>query len=188
MLSFDVTQSPFFPVVLGVRWLSTHDPNITWSTRSIVFDSEYCRYHCRMYSPIPPSLPPPAQPSFYYPVDGYRVYQPVRYYYVQNVYTPVDENVYPDHRLVDPTIEMIPGAHSIPSGHVYSLSEPEMAALRDFVARNVKDGLITPTIAQRSPSSPGEKGVETASFLRLPSSQQLHHPESVSSTLYSKFG
>ena len=43
VLSFDVTQSPFFPIVLGVRWLSTHDPNITWSTRSIVFDSEYCR-------------------------------------------------------------------------------------------------------------------------------------------------
>lgn len=147
VLSFDVTQSPFFPIVLGVRWLSTHDPNITWSTRSIVFDSEYCRYHCRMYSPIPPPLPPPAQPAFYYPVEGYRVYQPVRYYYVQNVYTPVDENVYPDHRLVDPNIEMIPGAHSIPSGHVYSLSESEMAALRDFVARHVKDGLITPTIA-----------------------------------------
>ncbi|NP_001278228.1 retrotransposon-derived protein PEG10 isoform 1 [Capra hircus] len=147
VLSFDVTQSPFFPIVLGVRWLSTHDPNITWSTRSIVFDSEYCRYHCRMYSPIPPLLPPPTQPVFYYPVEGYRVYQPVRYYYVQNVYTPVDENVYPDNRLVDPNIEMIPGAHSIPSGHVYSLSESEMAALRDFVARHVKDGLITPTIA-----------------------------------------
>ena len=51
VLSFDVTQSPFFPIVLGVRWLSTHDPNITWSTRSIVFDSEYCRYHCRMQIP-----------------------------------------------------------------------------------------------------------------------------------------
>uniref|UniRef100_A0A8C6W2X9 Paternally expressed 10 n=1 Tax=Nannospalax galili TaxID=1026970 RepID=A0A8C6W2X9_NANGA len=145
VLSFDVTQSPFFPIVLGVRWLSTHDPHITWSTRSIVFNSDYCRFRCRMFCTIPPSLPP--HPPFYYPVDGYRVYQPVRYFYVQNVYTPVDEHVYPDHRLVDPHIEMIPGAHSIPSGHVYSLSESEMAALRDFVARSVKDGLITPTIA-----------------------------------------
>ncbi|MEJ1280938.1 paternally expressed 10 [Cricetulus griseus] len=151
ILSFDVTQSPFFPIVLGVRWLSTHDPHITWSTRSIVFNSDYCRFYCRMYSQIPPPMllpvPHPPHLPFFYHVDGYRVYQPVRYYYVQNVYTPVDEHAYPGHRLVDPHIEMIPGAHSLPSGHVYSLSESEMAALRDFVDRNVKNGLMTPTVA-----------------------------------------
>lgn len=56
ILSFDVTQSPFFPIVLGIRWLSTHDPHITWSTRSIVFNSDYCRLRCRVFAQIPPPL------------------------------------------------------------------------------------------------------------------------------------
>ncbi|EDM15011.1 rCG28175, isoform CRA_b, partial [Rattus norvegicus] len=56
ILSFDVTQSPFFPIVLGIRWLSTHDPNITWSARSIVFNSDYCRLRCRVFAQIPPPL------------------------------------------------------------------------------------------------------------------------------------
>lgn len=58
------------------------------------------------------------------------------------MYILVDENVYLDYRLVDFIIEMIFGVYSIFSGYVYLLFEFEMVVLRDFVVRNVKDGLI----------------------------------------------
>ncbi|OBS76503.1 hypothetical protein A6R68_17044, partial [Neotoma lepida] len=35
-LQFDIIHAPRYPLILGIHWLETHDPNIEWSTRTHV--------------------------------------------------------------------------------------------------------------------------------------------------------
>lgn len=45
-LQFDIIHAPRYPLILGIHWLETHDPNIEWSTRTVSFPSRYCHYNC----------------------------------------------------------------------------------------------------------------------------------------------
>ncbi|KAG1038307.1 hypothetical protein G6F43_012708 [Rhizopus delemar] len=41
-----------YPVILGISWLTIHNPIIHWDTRKIVFSSQFCSTNCLTYSPI----------------------------------------------------------------------------------------------------------------------------------------
>jgi hypothetical protein len=67
-IRFDVTTLGQYPIVLGMPWLTLHDPSIRWSTHRVVFDSDYCRTHCleqppAVRSPSTPPVPAAASPS-----------------------------------------------------------------------------------------------------------------------------
>lgn len=51
-ISFIVTTSPH-QVILGISWLSEHDPNIIWSQRTVQFHSTFCKSNCFSSSPDP---------------------------------------------------------------------------------------------------------------------------------------
>src|SRR5271170_5622704 len=56
-IQFDVTSLGHYPVILGMPWLTLHDPVISWSQRRVVFGSDYCGKHCLQQSPAVQSLP-----------------------------------------------------------------------------------------------------------------------------------
>jgi hypothetical protein len=45
-LTFDIAKLAHYPVILGMGWLDLHDPHVHWTSRRIVFDSNYCVENC----------------------------------------------------------------------------------------------------------------------------------------------
>ncbi|XP_060096945.1 uncharacterized protein LOC132573472, partial [Heteronotia binoei] len=55
----------------------------------------------------------------------------------------------PPHRPYDCAIDLVPGA-PLPVGRLYPMSEPELAALRDYLDKNLKRGFIRPSTSPLS--------------------------------------
>ncbi|XP_070795472.1 uncharacterized protein, partial [Pituophis catenifer annectens] len=55
----------------------------------------------------------------------------------------------PPHRPYDCAVDLMPNA-PLPSGRLYSMSEPELAALRDFLEKNLARGFIRPSTSPLS--------------------------------------
>jgi hypothetical protein len=47
-----VTKLGHYPVVLGIPWFNKHDVSLCFHSKTVNFDSDYCRQHC---SPVPAS-------------------------------------------------------------------------------------------------------------------------------------
>ena len=47
---FYITPLAHYPIILGHAWLIKHNPRIDWSSKDVVFDSEYCRTRCNLPS------------------------------------------------------------------------------------------------------------------------------------------
>jgi hypothetical protein len=46
MLTFNVAPLGKHNIVLGLPWLQQHDPIVHWSSRKLMFASDYCERHC----------------------------------------------------------------------------------------------------------------------------------------------
>ena len=134
-LQFLVADIAHFSIVLGMPWLTLHDPRITWPRGEVVFASDYCSSHCwpeivGLGLERPQRGPPEGLPS--------------KYQDFSDVFDKAEADHLPPHRPYDCTIDLLPGAR-IPAGRIYALSEPELAALRDFLEKNLKRGFIRPS-------------------------------------------
>ena len=69
---------------------------------------------------------------------------PSEYHEFGDVFSEQEAYNLPPHREFDLKIELLDGEEP-PVGHIYSLSPPELAALRDFIDKNLKSGFIYPT-------------------------------------------
>ena len=45
-ISLDITSLGDYPVILGLPWLSQHNPQVNWTRQSIVFSSPHCLAQC----------------------------------------------------------------------------------------------------------------------------------------------
>uniref|UniRef100_A0A8D0E2G7 CCHC-type domain-containing protein n=1 Tax=Salvator merianae TaxID=96440 RepID=A0A8D0E2G7_SALMN len=115
-IQFLLAAVPHFPLVLGMSWLSHHDPHISWSRQEVLFASAFCQEHC----------------------------------WPERVLVTTTADRLPTHREYDCPIDLVPGA-PIPTGRLYSLSEPELAALQDFLEKNLKRGFIRPSTSLAGP-------------------------------------
>jgi hypothetical protein len=43
---FDIVTLGYYPVILGVPWLKTHDLTILWSKHRLIFSSPFCSIKC----------------------------------------------------------------------------------------------------------------------------------------------
>lgn len=43
----DITNTGRYSCILGIPWLSHHDPMIRWSQRCVIFESPYCQKNCK---------------------------------------------------------------------------------------------------------------------------------------------
>uniref|UniRef100_A0A803TPI1 DUF4939 domain-containing protein n=1 Tax=Anolis carolinensis TaxID=28377 RepID=A0A803TPI1_ANOCA len=117
-ISFFVTEVPHFPVILGIPWLTLHDPNISWSNRELQFASRYCQNHCLVAKVCHAT---DAEPI---------ITLPKKYSDFWDVFNEKEAEKLPPHRPYDCAIDLVEGA-PIPRGHLYSLTEPEQEALRE---------------------------------------------------------
>ncbi|XP_052594931.1 retrotransposon-like protein 1 [Peromyscus californicus insignis] len=53
-IEFDIVPSPHFSVVLGIKWLRTHAPEVDWIKGRCTFHSPYCLKNC--FHPPPPCI------------------------------------------------------------------------------------------------------------------------------------
>uniref|UniRef100_A0A803SM11 ribonuclease H n=1 Tax=Anolis carolinensis TaxID=28377 RepID=A0A803SM11_ANOCA len=124
-ISFFVTEVPHFPVILGIPWLTLHDPNISWTNRELQFASKYCQNHCLVAKVC-------------HATDA----EPILDFW--DVFNEKEAEKLPPHRPYDCAIDLVEGA-PIPRGHLYSLTEPEQEALREFIESNLRKGFIRPS-------------------------------------------
>jgi hypothetical protein len=183
-------------VVLGLNWLTRHNPMVDWELRSIRFQAprtdnpvptqvlasaaktEPATQQPLTPTPIPESDAPPSvsiinaaafaracklpgsqafsmnlvlpetsgnSASTAPPTDLSDI--PSEYHEFADVFSEAQANTLAPHRPYDLKINLEDGA-SPPPGPVYSLSQTEQAALREFIDENIRIGFIRPT---RSP-------------------------------------
>uniref|UniRef100_A0A8C6XVG6 ribonuclease H n=1 Tax=Naja naja TaxID=35670 RepID=A0A8C6XVG6_NAJNA len=129
-IRFYVTADLHFPMVLGMAWLRTHDPQVAWSWNAISFPSLQCvdhiRHTCAGQDVSTPVISlPPELTDF------------------ADVFSENEADRLPLHRPYNCPVDLLPNA-SLPVGRLYSMSEPELAALRDFLDKNLARGFIWP--------------------------------------------
>lgn len=135
-ICFYVASNLHFPLVLGLAWLRAHDPQVAWSQNTVSFPSLQCVDHmrqlggARVLGAAAASLPPE--------VEDYA-----------DVFSEREADRLPPHRPYDCTIDLLPGA-SLPVGRLYPMSEPELAALREFLEINLARGFIRPSTSPLS--------------------------------------
>ncbi|XP_053568388.1 uncharacterized protein LOC128657974 [Bombina bombina] len=69
---------------------------------------------------------------------------PEQYQDFHDVFSIKEAESLPPHRPYDCPIDLLPGS-SVPYGHVYSLSEPELAQLKTYIDDNLRKGFIRPS-------------------------------------------
>ncbi|KAK9399643.1 PEG10: Retrotransposon-derived protein PEG10 [Crotalus adamanteus] len=128
---FYVATISHFPVVLGLEWLRAHDLQIIWSSGTVRFHGKMCAtYHlhvCAGKVATPVDLDLLAELGDYADVFGGK-----------------EADQLPLHQSYDSPVDLVPDAKLL-VGWIYSLSEPELAALRDFIDKNLRKGFLRPS-------------------------------------------
>ena len=148
-IDFSVTKLGKYPVILGISWLEKHDPHITWTCKSIDFHSEFCKKNCNRHieiSDIDFKIENKNQDDFMlYSVstdnDKETPQIPVEYSEYLDVFSEKASEQLPPHRNYDHKIVLHTNTQP-PFGPIYSLSELELKALRDYINENVAKGFI----------------------------------------------
>ena len=144
-IQFHVLRSPKIPLILGYPWLRRHNPNIDWSTGSILGWSSSCHQVCLKQAAAPQlSVDMNLVPD----VTGV----PAEYLDFKEVFSKTKATSLPPHRPYDCAIELHPGAVP-PKGRLYSLSAPERKSMETYVNDSLAAGIIRPS------TSPAGAGV-----------------------------
>jgi len=136
-IQFHVLRSPKIPLILGYPWLRRHNPNIDWSTGSILGWSSSCHQVCLKQAAAPQlSVDMNLVPD----VTGV----PAEYLDFKEVFSKAKATSLPPHRPYDCAIELHPGAVP-PKGRLYSLSAPERRSMETYVNDSLAAGIIRPS-------------------------------------------
>ena len=138
-ISLFVIDSPFIPLVLGLSWLSIHNPHIDWTAGKIKNWSPTCLARC-LRSALPPSVtlqkPKPVPPDL--------SLIPAEYHGISEVFCKQQALSLPPHRPYDCAINLLPGS-TYPRGRLYSISRPEWAAMEEYIHKSLAAGIIRPS-------------------------------------------
>lgn len=77
------------------------------------------------------------------PLTGEEGQLPVQYKAVRDMFCEKEADRLPPHRPDDCKIDLLPGTQ-LPTSRLYSLSEAELTALREFLDKNLERGFICP--------------------------------------------
>lgn len=159
-----VTKCHMCPVVLGMPFLRQHDPFISWARLSIRPSTSWPT-NCTVgplttksgeetLAPassehsmaITEGTPKPTLPTQVVPekTDSDKAHVPPEYHNYLDVFSKRNADTLPEHRPFDHTIPLEEGK-SPPWGPIYSLSDTELKALRDYLDENLKKGFIRPS-------------------------------------------
>ena len=145
-LTFYLIATPRHPIVLGLSWLETHNPTVDWCNRSITFPvrpiptrSRHSLDSVAVESGLVATLAV-VSGNVTVPVTNL----PIRYSDFSDIFEKRNADRLPAHRPYDCPIELQAGEHP-PFGPIYGLSEPELEALRTYLAENLAKGFIQPS-------------------------------------------
>ncbi|KAJ1157402.1 hypothetical protein NDU88_010115 [Pleurodeles waltl] len=102
---FDVIHAPQYGIILGLPWLSYHNPEINWSERKIEFSSILCQEKCLQTSRV--TKPCKAHVATAAEKD---VTLPWQYSSYLDVFDEREAETLPPHRPYDCQINLTPGA------------------------------------------------------------------------------
>ena len=154
-MSLDVTHLGNYPIILGIPWLRLHNPQITWNNNSIKFnhkqdqlrsslDDSNSSNNIKTLSFYDPDLKIFAiiNQTILKPTESSSI--PVEYKDFHDVFSKANSEKLPPHRPYDHQIPLLPDTQP-PFGPIYSLSEIELKALRDYIKEHLDKGFIRPS-------------------------------------------
>jgi hypothetical protein len=141
-ISFFLNDSPAFPVVLGLPWLASHDPIISWQKSALKEWSCQCSGRCVGVSLGATTVESPNQVStMHIPPE----YADLALAFCKKV------TQLPPHRQGDCAIDLLVDA-ALPRSHVYPLSQEETVAMETYVTESLGQGYIQHSISPVSSS------------------------------------
>ncbi|KAG8125080.1 hypothetical protein E2320_020331 [Naja naja] len=118
-LKFYLASTPHFPLVLGLEWFQAHE------LHTILFKAPGCRTHVTLHTEtLAAKLTKESCPAL-----------PTKYADYHDIFSEKEVDQLPPHRLYDYSIDLVL------IRYLYSLSEPKLATLQDFIDKNLKRGL-----------------------------------------------
>lgn len=155
-----VTRLSQYPIILGYGWLARHNPLINWTTRSVKFNSNYCKKSC--YKPAGGdnsnlnlnlskvaltngklATPSPKDTSDL-EAENLKLRLPDWLHHQLSVFSKLESDVLPPHRSIDHKIVLKEGAQP-PFGRLYGMSQEELSTLRKWLQENLDKGFIRPS-------------------------------------------
>ncbi len=142
-IQFYVIRSPTHLLILGLPWLRTHDPQISWREGQITEWGPTCQERCLSKITRNPS-PTPTSTS-----DAISL--PPEYADLVEVFSKRRASQLPIHRSVDCAIDLLPDT-TPPKGRIFPLSQPESESMKTYIKEELAKGFIRPST---SPASAG---------------------------------
>ncbi len=142
-IQFYVIRSPTHPLILGLPWLRTHDPQISWREGQITEWGPTCQERCLSKITRNPSATPTSTSD--------AISLPPEYADLVEVFSKRRASQLPIHRSVDCAIDLLPGT-TPPKGRIFPLSQPESESMKTYIKEELAKGLIRPST---SPASAG---------------------------------
>ena len=155
-VTFDVTQLGNYPIILGLSWLKKHCPTIDWSEHLVTFKSTFCISNCLSQVLSVKAVPNNFNNLFYssnklssqYYINNVKqltdITLPTEYNDFAHIFSEVASEKLPPHRPYDHSIPLLPDT-TPPFGPIYSLSELELGALKEYIDSNLAKGYIKPS-------------------------------------------
>jgi RNase H-like domain found in reverse transcriptase/Reverse transcriptase (RNA-dependent DNA polymerase)/Integrase zinc binding domain/Chromo (CHRromatin Organisation MOdifier) domain len=153
---FDITVTSSYDAVFGLPWLEKHNPTIGFRTRTIRFNGCGCMGRKERTKIVPVSLN--AMGAYWKQDPDSVVFATIKVGNEGDVEIPSEYanfaklfkepaglDALPKHQPWDHKIDLIPGTKLPPAFPIYSLSEKELAVLRDFIKIQLAKGYIRPS-------------------------------------------
>ena len=153
ILQFNLIDAPQFQLILGLPWLTEHNPLIDWSARTITYNSDFCKESCFKEEKEHKEI----SQANYLSEGGMAICTihtaeiPLEYAEYSDVFSEMEAENLPPHRSYDCKIELEPGAN-LPCSRIYALTEKENEHLKDYLQKYLANGFIRPS--QSPVSSP----------------------------------
>ena len=151
-ITLDITKLGKYPIILGIPWLKQHNPLIHWNDHQLELTSDYCQRICNnpdsaseVYNKNNLDL------SCHTKIEEIQnnpneepIELPIEYINFKDVFDKKASDTLPLHRSYDHQIPLLPDTQP-PFGPIYSLSELELSALRDYLKENLEKEFIRPS-------------------------------------------
>ena len=153
-MQFDITKTSSYDATFGLPWLEKHEPTIAYRNKTIRFD----KCECKQSGVEICELSLKAMSAFYrrdpdsvlfalieVAPDGEAFQVPREYRSFRKLFEDVEDlGALPEHKPWDHEIPLIEGKQPT-AQPIYSLSEKELEALREYIDKNQKKGYIRPS-------------------------------------------
>jgi hypothetical protein len=159
LLSFDVAPIANYSLILGMPWLSTHNPQVDWPSGLLIFRSQHCRNNCSV-SPGFSILGQRLNPDIYSMATDAttisaitparspcNVQLPAEFQDFTDVFDPLLAQELPPLRDLDfqCSIPLRNESDLPPPQPIYRLTQPEEQELLKLIQINLANGYIVPS-------------------------------------------